>query len=173
MNAPRKTKALKDFAEFAELEENELSVKLSEAGYSEAEISELIPSLKGEPKSEIVKFDPAEFVNVSTTDDDGFVELHFDNSNWKAYKEIEKGLNGMIKHDFFTVLAHGIFEKKDQNGQTINVLRGIKLKKDKPLSKTRIQLNLAREANQNIYNSPNVPNGIVYYLLADYVNLTL
>lgn len=165
MNTKKKEKAVKDFAMFAESEE--LIQKLLEAGYNEeTEIPEIIEAMKAQPVSK--KFELSELYD--TEDEDG-QQVFIECDNFKQYqKEVEK-INGGKQIDFIKVNAVGCFRTKiNSKGDKVHQLVGIKLVKEKIQSTTRIDKQTAERLNAQIWNTNNLPECSIYYLVESLIN---
>ena len=134
MNAKRKEKALKDYKGFADLQATELSEMLVNDGYDfDKEVPELIELLKSEVKVKFGLHDLYEVEIDEDTDDKEFVK----SVNWEAYKQAEKGYNGMKQATYIKVNASGCFQVKlNSKGDKVTKLVGLLVHKDKPLQET-------------------------------------
>jgi len=164
MNAKKKEKAVKDFAPFANLEIEELTAKLVEAGYDEEkEIPEIIAELKGEKPTQTQKFGINEL--FETESEEGEI-VFAECDNWKQYQKEVSKLNGSKDIDYIKVNAVGCFRKKENSkGNKVPVMVGLKLVNGKVECKTRINPQTAERLNSQIWNTNNLPSCSIYYLV--------
>jgi hypothetical protein len=166
MNAKRKEKAVKEFAMFAE--DELLSEKLIEAGYDpEKEIPEIIEAIKTRAQGG-VKFDLLDL--FSEEDEDGRT-VYTESENWKEYQKEAAKLSGNVLTDYLKVNAVGCFRKKlNSDAVAVQYMVGLRLIKEKPLAKTRIEVASAVRMNAQIWNTNNHPESSVYYLVESLIN---
>ena len=168
MNAKRKIKAVQDFAMFANLDSEQLTVKLVEAGYDEEkEVPEIISELKSE-SVQTKKFNLQEL--FETEEEDGGLVY----KECEAFKEYQKELSKIDASkqiNFIKVNAVGCF-RQILNSKAVAVPRlvGLKMNKDKVLHKTRIDKQTAERLNSQIWNTNNLPECSIYYLVESLIN---
>lgn len=177
MNKMKEKSALKKYADLQGREVEEIKSTLEADGaFSEKEIEELTEILSKEKvivttveKESKKKFKASELCRVETYVEDEITKKRIKNDNWRAFREIEKNLSGGKQYDFYRVRAIGVFENTlDENGNIVKVLKGIELKDNKPICKTRIMADNARLLNEQIHNSANNQANI-YFLYADVI----
>lgn len=162
MNKLRKEKAIKEFEMFSN--DDMLTQKLIDAGYDEEkEVPEIVAYMQGGTKFDLLNL-------FSEEDEDGRT-VYMESESWKSYvKEAEK-IPGNKLVDYLKVNAVGCFRKKiNSNGDKITYLVGIRLIKEKPLARTRIEVASAVRMNTQIWNTNNHPDSSVYYLLQSLIN---
>lgn len=169
MNAKRKEKAVKDFAMFAGQEV--IIEKLIEAGYNEdTEIQEIITAINQSVSGETV----TKKINLSelneTEDEDGQI-VFTECNNFKQYQKAIEKMNGSKMVDFIKVNAVGCFRTAiNSRGEKVQRLVGIKTLKEKPLHKTKIDIHTANRLNAQIWNTNNLPECSIYYLVESLIN---
>lgn len=173
MNYKRKEKAISDFGTITD--ESELRTKLTDSGYSDGEIVELVPLIlsggKLDPEPEPEKFDIEKFVTVDEVIKGNVRKKTFENENWERYTEIENSLELYRNYDFYEFKAYGVFAiVLDADGEKQREFKGIKVKGTVPLMKTRISYAMAKNMNDQIYNTTSEAPGS-YFLLVKHVNI--
>ena len=169
----RKEKAIADFGTITD--ESELRTKLTEGGYTEDEIEELVPLIlsggKLEPEPEPEKFDLEKFVTVTDKEEEGVSTKEYENDSWKRYREIENSLTLSTNYDFYEFKAYGIFATVlNSAGLPQRAFKGLKFKSNTPIMKTRISYSNAKNMNDQIYNTTAEAPGS-YFLLVKHVNI--
>ena len=167
MNQNTKKAAVKKYAEFKDLELDDLILKLIDGGYNEEESKEIAEAIK-EPK-ESIKTVPLNEL-FSEKEDEELGEVIYDEcDNWRAYKEAESKLVGLENRTYLECNAIGcFFTRVNKNGEKVEVLRGIKMVKG-IIKETIIPTDSARRMNEQIFSKQSEESS-KYYIAKDLVS---
>lgn len=167
MNQNTKKAAVKKYAEFKELELDDLILKLIAGGYNEDDSKEIAEAIKAlEP--EITTVPLTELFTEKKDEELGEV-IYDECDNWKAYKEAESKLTGLENRTYLECNAIGcFFTRVNKNGEKVEVLRGIKMIKG-VIKETIIPTDSARRMNEQIFSKQSEESS-KYYIAKDLVS---
>ena len=174
MNKLKLTKAVKDFVSSSQNEN--LTEQLEVAGYNEKEVPEIIAALRSEPQQTVVKevivgCKKFNLLELNETENEDGNQVYTECKTFNEYQNALGSLDATKLRDFIKVNAVGCFRTKiNSKGDKVLALVGIKAIKDKPLHITRITVQAAQRLNAQIWNTNNLPECSIYYLVESLIN---